>query len=382
MPDVASIGIVGGGLMGKELAAAIGRWHALEAHPVQPRLTHVCDVNPATLEWFARLPSVEVTTTDYRRLLKDDAVDVLYIAVPHHLHEELYVAAIEAGKDFLGEKPFGIDLAAATRIRDALASHPAVFARCSSEMPFYPAALRAFEIASSGALGRIVEAGSGLLHSSDLDPDKPINWKRQVATCGASGVMGDLGMHSLHLPLRLGWVPASVYAVLQHLVADRPASRESTERVSCDTFENATLTCRVDDGHGGHFPMTLEQKRIRPGEKNSFYFRALGLAGGVEFSTRYPKTLWLMEVSPGGEQNWHQVEMGSQSAFPTITGGIFEFGFPDAILQMWASFLAERGGALGGRFACATPDEAVMTHRVFAAALRSHDSNAAERPAD
>ena len=52
-------------------------------------------------------------TGDRRRLLEDPDIDVLYLAVPHHLHEELYLDAIAAGKDFLGEKPFGIDLAAA-----------------------------------------------------------------------------------------------------------------------------------------------------------------------------------------------------------------------------------------------------------------------------
>ncbi|MBW3667884.1 MAG: Gfo/Idh/MocA family oxidoreductase, partial [Actinobacteria bacterium] len=333
-----NVGIVGGGLMGKELASAIGRWHALVDHPVVPRLTHVCDANPDMLPWFQRLPSVKVTTTDYRVLLDDPGVDVLYVAVPHHLHERLYLDCIEAGKDFLGEKPFGIDLAAAERINAALEDRPDVFVRCSSEMPFYPAAQHAAAIAASGELGRIIEAGCGLLHSSDLDLAKPINWKRRVETCGAIGVMGDLGMHSLHMPLRLGWAPTSVYAVLQDLVPSRPTATGSDELATCDTFENATLLCRVDDGAGAQFPLTLEQKRIKPGEKNSFYFRVLGMNGGVSFSTSNAKALWRMRVVDG-EQVWGKIEVGSQSTFPTITGGIFEFGFPDAILQMWAAFL-------------------------------------------
>jgi hypothetical protein len=52
--------------------------------------------------------------------------------------------------------------------------------------------------------------------------------------------------------------------------------------------------------------------------------------------------------------------MGSQSTFPHRGSGVFEFGFSDAILQMWASFLAERDGGLDGRFGCVTqrgPDE-------------------------
>ena len=124
--SVARIGIVGGGLMGRELAAAIGRWAALEDHPVQPRLEAVCDTSPEARAWFDRVPTVRTATSDRRELLEDPDLDVLYLAVPHHLHEELYLEAIAAGKDFLGEKPFGIDLGAARRIAAALEIDPSV----------------------------------------------------------------------------------------------------------------------------------------------------------------------------------------------------------------------------------------------------------------
>jgi hypothetical protein len=57
--------------------------------------------------------------------------------------------------------------------------------------------------------------------------------------------------------------------------------------------------------------------------------------------------------------------------FKTITGGIFEPGFPDLLQQMWAAFLTERAGQLGTRFGCATPDEAVAHHELWTAALTS-----------
>ena len=65
--------------------------------------------------------------------------------------------------------------------------------------------------------------------------------------------------------------------------------------------------------------------------------------------------------------------MGWQPAFAGITGGIFEFGFTDAIQQMWAAFLYELAeGKPKSRFAaCVTPDEVAMTHRLFTAALKS-----------
>jgi predicted dehydrogenase len=361
------VGIVGGGLMGKEAAAAIARWPALVDHPVRPVVTGVCDVNPAALAWFDRLDTVTTKVADYRDLLADDGIDVVYIAVRHDLHEQMYVDAIRAGKDLMAEKPFGIDLAAAERIVEAVDAHPAVFVRCSSEMPFFPGAQAAIRLVRAGALGDVIEATSAFCHSSDLDRSKPINWKRQRRYCGAAGVMNDLGMHVLHVPLRLGWAPSLVYAVLQDLVPERVGP--DGVPVPCDTHENATLLCTVHSG-GRTFPLSLATKRIDPGQKNTWMFRATGMEGGVEFSTRYPQTLRVMRLD-GGEQAWQEVQMGSQSVFPTITGGIFETGFSDAILQMWAAYLGERAGVLGDRFGCVTPREALASHRVWASALRS-----------
>jgi predicted dehydrogenase len=368
-PHPVRVGIVGAGLMGRELAAAIGRWSALEDHPVQPELVAVCDTSPEALRWFDRVASVTHKTTDYHHLLDDDSIEVLYLAVPHHLHEQLYLDAIAADKDFLGEKPFGIDLHAAERIVTAI-EQAGVFARCSSEMPFFPGAQLAHETIASGALGDVIDVQHDFLHSSDLDRGKPINWKRQAKYCGEIGVMGDLGMHVAHLPLRLDWKPATVYARLSDLVTERPDPRTG-EPVPCDTIDNATLLC--DAG----FPLTLRTFRIAPGHMNTWRITATGMDGGVAFSTAQPKTVHRFAVRDG-RQIWERLEVGSQSVFPTITGPIFEFGFADAILQMWAAFLAEREGALDGRFGCATPQEALDAHRIFAAALQSDHSNSAE----
>ncbi|HEY1764698.1 MAG TPA: hypothetical protein VGF85_07220, partial [Opitutaceae bacterium] len=73
---------------------------------------------------------------------------------------------------------------------------------------------------------------------------------------------------------------------------------------------------------------------------------------------------------------WEKTDLGFGMPFKTITGGIFEPGFPDILMQMWAAFLAERAGQLGDRFACATPDEAVLSHRIWEAALASQQNRA------
>jgi predicted dehydrogenase len=296
---------------------------------------------------------------------------VVYVAVPHHLHEELYLDVLRAGKDLLAEKPFGIDGDAARRIRDE-AARLGRFVRCSSEFPFLPGAQRAFTFASTRDIGAVLEVRAGFLHSSDLDPHKPVNWKRQVKTCGAAGVMNDLGMHVVHVPFRLGWQPSRLYAQLQKIYTERPNGRGGM--AVCDTWDNATLHCDVEID-GREVPLRLETKRLAPGETNTWYFEVLGTDGGVRYSTKEPKTLWTFER--GKEQLWQRTDLGHQMAFPTVTGGIFEAGFPDCFLQMLAAFVAERAGELNGRFGCVTPDEAVRSHALWEAALQSHEKKAA-----
>lgn len=372
------IGVVGAGLMGRELAAVCGRWSQLVDHPAAPRVVAVADPNPTARDWFERVASVETLAEHWDVLLEDPSIDVLYLAVPHHLHEDLYVAAAHAGKDFLAEKPFGIDAASSTRIAAAIDDSTS-FVRVSSEFPFFPGALKAYAYAASGALGDILEVRSQFAHSSDLDRNKGINWKRRVETCGEIGVMGDLGLHVAHVPLRLGYTPSRVYSMLDNVVTTRPGPDGTA--VDCDTWDNALLACRAPQPDGTReFGMLWETRRIAPGQMNSWSFEAWGMDGGVRFSTRTPTTMQRF-ARRDGEQVWEEVQPGNVSAWPSISGGIFEFGFSDALLQMWAAYLAERDGALGDRFGTATVSEAVTAHQVFDAALRSNVSGRAEAPA-
>lgn len=223
----------------------------------------------------------------------------------------------------------------------------------------------------SERFGRIIEVSSGLLHSSDLDPNKRINWKRMIAMNGEYGCMGDLGMHALHIPLRAGWMPVNVRALLSNIMTER--YNAGGEKVPCETWDNATLACEVDFD-GGRFPLTIQTYRIAPGEMNTWYIRVIGTEFSAMFSSKNPKALHTMAYSPGGEQAWQTVDVGYQSAYSAITGGIFEFGFSDALLQMWAAFcdqLVNGREDMRGQFHCVTPEETRQHHQILTAALES-----------
>lgn len=365
------IGIIGGGLMGREMASAFGRWCALTDVEVKPELVAVADVVEDVRNWFQRIPSCKQLTGDYKELLANPAVDVVYVAVPHNLHERIYIDVVEAGKDLFAEKPFGFDLSAAKNIAAAV-KKTGRYTRCSSEFPFFPGAQRVVQAVKAAKFGRVLEAVSGFHHSSDLDATKPANWKRFSRTCGEIGVLGDLGMHACHLPLRFGWKPKSLFAQLQKGYPQRPDGKGGM--ADCDTWDNAVLHTWADIG-GQEAPLRLEMKRLAPGETNTWFIEVLGTEGGVRYSTKHPKTLWVFEG--GKEQYWKQTDLGFGTPFKAVTGGIFEPGFPDVIQQMWAAFLMERESKLGDRFGCATVEEAVASQEIFAAALESQKTGTA-----
>ena len=366
-------GIIGCGLMGREFASAAARWCHLLEPPARPHIVAACDANTAALTWFKEnIRTLAQTTNDYRELLASPDVEAVYVAVPHHLHRQIYCAAIAAGKHLMGEKPFGIDRAANEAIRAVIRAHPQVFVRCSSESPFFPALQRLCDLLEQNAFGRIIEANTGFLHSSDLDPNKPINWKRMVEFNGEYGVLGDLGLHALHVPLRAGWRPRSLRAVLSKIVKQRPDGRGNL--VPCATWDNGLLLMEtLDPLTGEPFPWTVKLQRIAPGQRNTWYVEVLGTRASARWSSVNLRLLEVMRYTPGSEQTWEQIQTGYESAFKTITGSIFEFGFSDSIVQMWAAFLHElvHGRPLKKFAGCVTPEETALSHRLFTAALES-----------
>ena len=269
-------GIIGCGLMGREFGSAVARWCHLNDLPFRPEITAVCDVSEAMTGWFTKnFPTVRLVTKDYHELLASPDVDCVYCAVPHNLHQTFYTDIIRAGKHLLGEKPFGIDKAANDAINACIAEHPGVFVRCSSEFPFCPPMQRLGRMIEEEAFGTILEVNSGFLHSSDLNPLKPINWKRMIEFNGEYGCLGDLGLHPCHVPFKAGWIPRNVRAILSKVITERPDGKG--QMVPCRTWDNGVLLCEtVDPVTGKPFPLTIKTQRIAPGETDTWYCEIKG----------------------------------------------------------------------------------------------------------
>lgn len=364
-------GIIGCGLMGREFASAAARWFHLNSDIPAPEIVAVCDVSELNLNWFRKIKTVKNYYTDYHELLKNEEIEAVYCALPHHLHGQVYTDIINAGKHMIGEKPFGMDAAAFEKIYQASQANPEVFVRCTSEFPYYPAAQQLIRWYNEGLFGQIIEAKFAIKHSSDMDINKPINWKRIVAINGEYGCMGDLGIHTQHIPFRLGFLPQTVSAQLSDIVKTRPDGKGNM--VPCETYDNAVLLCKTQNRDGDEFPMTFEMKRIAPGCTNSVEYAIYGMKMSAYFTTDDPNAIHFIK-NDGRTQAWSRMVVGQKTTFPVITGEIFEFGFSDSLLQMFAAFISELRG-LPCPFKTFSIEEAKLSHKLLTAALVSYREN-------
>ena len=369
-------------MMGREFASASARWCHLLDMQLRPELVAICSRNPTPdkTSWYTNnFPAIKQVTNDYHELLANPDVEAVYCAVPHNLHQLLYCDIIRAGKHLLAEKPFGIDLAANEAILDTMAQNPDCLVRVASQYIYYPAAQHILQMIQDKAFGRIIEVDSGFCHCSDLDPNKKINWKRMIEYNGAYGSMGDLGVHIALVCGRAGWELLNTRAICSNIRPYRPDA--NGKMVPCETLDNANLLTELcDPDTQSTFPWRLRVHRIMPGEKNSWYIGVYGDKACARFSLKNPRLLEVLHYE-GGSQAWQQIDTGFETAYPTVTGAIFEFGAPDAFMQMMAAFLHElhTGKPLSKAAACPSPDETHWTHRLFSAALQSSDQGATVR---
>ena len=362
--------VIGCGLMGREFASVSMRWLHLLGDIPRPVILAACDLNDDNLNWFKQVPDCKYFYHNYQEMLENPEIEAVYCAVPHHLHAKVYGDVIRAGKHLIGEKPFGVDLEAMKEIKAAMDENPNVFVRCASEFPFYPAAQQMVKWYREGAFGQIIEAKFTIKHSSDMDLSKPINWKRVKAANGEYGCMGDLGIHTQHMPFRLGFEPKDVSAYLANIAKQRPD--KDGNMVPCETWDNAILMCRTVNEQGDEFPMQLEMKRMAPGCTNTVEYEIYGINMSAKFTSDDPNAIRYTQAV-GREQAWSRLVIGQKTQFPVITGSIFEFGFSDSLLQMFAAFVSELRG-LPCSFGCFRPDEAMRSHELLTAALESFET--------
>lgn len=241
-------------------------------------VTAACDVNVDAAKRRASETNPDAAIySDWKQMLRDDVVDAVDCALPHHLHRDAIVDAAEAGKHILTEKPLCTTLEEAKDIEAAVKANGVVLA-CAHNQMFEPAPRTARQWIREGKLGRLFSlrtvdcfyAGGG----------KPVDWgwRGKVETCGG-GCAIDTGYHPTYMLISLAnSEPVEVVSFLANY--NQPTLEGDDSAQTMVRFANGAVgTLQTSWGHpvpNGHWQIhAIGEKGQIYGRRNVLYFEPL-----------------------------------------------------------------------------------------------------------
>jgi predicted dehydrogenase len=253
------IGMVGYAFMGRAHSQAwrtVGRFFDL---PFTPRMAAICGRDAAAVAAAADRLGWPAWETDWKRLVERDDVDLVDVCTPNSSHAEISIAALEAGKHVLCEKPLAstVDEARAMAEAASRAASSGVRAMVGFNFRRVPAVALARELIAAGRLGAIRHVRGAYLASHVLDPEFPLLWRLQAEDAG-SGALGDLAAHAVDLAQHLaGDRIAGVSALTETFVRERPLPGGDGGQLGPVTVDDAALfITRFAGGAVGSFEAT------------------------------------------------------------------------------------------------------------------------------
>jgi predicted dehydrogenase len=247
--------------------------------PLMPQLVAIAGRNEEAVSEAARRYGFAEHVTDWKALVGDDRVQLFDNAGPNNLHAEPTIAAAEAGKHVICEKPLGRDAAESyetwQRVKAAGVKH-----MCAFNYRFVPAVRLAHQIISSGELGEVQHfRGAYLQEWGTTEGDI---WRFQKDLAG-SGSLGDLGAHVIDLSRYLVGEITEVSAITQTFIEGR------------DVDDAVEAVVRYENGAVG----TIEASRFCPGRKNAFTWEINGSKGSLAFDLERLNELQYSEGNAG-----------------------------------------------------------------------------------
>ena len=277
---VLGVGMVGYAFMG---AAHSQAWrtapHVFDL-PLRPGMAVLCGRNAVAVRAAADRLGWAATETDWRALVKRDDVQLVDVCTPGDGHAEVAIAALEAGKHVLCEKPLANTLAEAEAMAAAADRAAAQGVRAMTGFNYrrVPAIALARQLVTDGRIGAIRHVRASYLQDWLVDPKSPLTWRLQRERAG-SGALGDLGAHIVDLAQYLtGELIAGVSAATATFVRERPLdSGGGSGPVTVD--DAAVFTARLASGALASFEAT----RFATGRKNQLRIELNGERGSLAF---------------------------------------------------------------------------------------------------
>lgn len=268
------IGLIGCGFMGRTHSNAYNRipnfFPELEYHPV---LKAVCSRSEDKVRAFAEQWGYESVETDWKKMISRDDIDAIDICTPNNTHAEIAIAAAQAGKMVLTEKPLARNLSEAQQMVDAVEKAGV------KNMVWYnyrrlPAVTLAKQIIDSGKLGKIFHYRANFLQDWTISADLPQGgeglWRLDADAAG-SGVTGDLLAHCIDTAIWLNGSIKDVSAMTETFIKERV--HQLTGKMQKVSIDDACIFhCHFKNGSLGLF----ESTRYARGHKALYTFEING----------------------------------------------------------------------------------------------------------
>jgi predicted dehydrogenase len=283
------IGLIGYAFMGAAHSQAFRTAPHFFDLPLVPDLRVLVGRDKARLEDAAARLGWQETETDWRRVLERDDVQLIDVCTPGDTHAEIAIAALEAGKHVLCEKPLANTVAEAEAMAEAAARAAAKGVRSMVGFTYrrVPAISYARQLVAEGRLGEIRHVRAQYLQDWIADPAAPMSWRLEKDKAG-SGALGDIGAHVVDMTQFItGQSIAGVSGMLETFVKERPLATETGKLGGVGGAETGTVT--VDDAaaflarfDGGAFGVS-EATRFATGRKNAIRIEINGSQGSLAF---------------------------------------------------------------------------------------------------
>jgi predicted dehydrogenase len=300
------IGMLGYAFMGRAHTNALKKIaYTFSPPPFEPRLVSIAGRNAEAVEQAARRYGYAKATTDWHDVVADPEVQLFDNGGPNDQHLEPTVAAAEAGKHVLCEKPLGRTAAEAYEIWSRVAA-TGVKHMTAFNYRFFPAIRLAKQMIEAGDLGEIHHFRARYHQEWLLDPQSPVSWRLNKEIAG-SGALGDLGSHIIDQGRYLVGEIASVSGLTRTFVEERPGGVVDVD----DAFEAAV---EFENGAIG----TLEATRYAAGRKNGMFFEVNGSKGTLSFDQERMNELQvhLVDSEPGPQAQGFRRVLVSESYHP------------------------------------------------------------------
>ncbi|MBE0008295.1 MULTISPECIES: Gfo/Idh/MocA family protein [unclassified Arthrobacter] len=360
-PGTLGVAVLGYSFMGKAHSNA---WRNVNAFYPTPRVAQQLLVgrDAGKVAEAATQYGWAESSTDWRGVLERDDIHIVDICTPGHLHAELAIAALQAGKHVLVEKPLANSVAEAEQMVAAAVAARAqgVHSMVGFNYRRLPALSLARSLISGGRVGDVRQIRVSYLQDWLADERAAMSWRLRKASAG-SGALGDLASHAVdQVGYLLGDPVVTVSGTVNTFVTERPGP-DGPEPVTVDDAAWATL--RLASGAVA----SLEVSRFATGRKNSLQIEVYGSRGGLRFDLEHLNELQYFDSSVPTELQGYSKILVTEPSHPYLGAwwpAGHTLGWDHTFTSQAADFLAaiDSGTPPSPSF-----EEGLATQRVLAA---------------